>query len=43
MKIKGYPIDVGYMGYLPSKGEYELFDSESDYEEYIQDNEEEFK
>lgn len=40
--MKDYNIDIGYMGYVPSEGDYELFDSESDYKEYILENEEEF-
>lgn len=36
--MKGYNIDVGYMGYVPSEGEYQLFDSEQDYKEYISEN-----
>ena len=29
--MKGYPIDCGYMGYIPSKNEYFLYDTEEDY------------
>lgn len=29
--MKGYPIDCGYMGYIPSKGGYCLFDTEEEY------------
>lgn len=33
-KIKGYPIDTGYMGYVD--GKYMLFASENDYKEYME-------
>ena len=33
MKIKGYVVSTGYMGYV--NGSYMLFASEKDYEEYI--------
>ena len=29
--MKGYLIDCGYMGYIPSKDEYCLFDTEEEY------------
>lgn len=32
--MKGYPVDSGYMGYIPDEKEYSLFSSEKDYEEY---------
>ena len=31
--MKGYTVESGYMGYVD--GEYMLFASESDYEEYL--------
>ena len=33
--MKGYLIQSGYMGYVPSLGKYILFASETDYDEYI--------
>lgn len=38
--MKGYNIDCGYMGYVPSEGVYRLFDTEDDYKQYILENEE---
>ena len=38
--MKGYNNDVGYMGYVPSEGIYRLFESDSDYKEYILECEE---
>ena len=35
--MKGYPIEQGYMGYIPDKG-YVLFSCEQDYEEYYEAN-----
>lgn len=35
MKIKGYYVPNGYMGYV--NGDYQLFASETDYKEYIED------
>ena len=29
--MKGYAIASGYMGYVPSKGKYMLFDTENEY------------
>lgn len=37
MKIKGYPIDSGYMGYLEEDHDYHLFETEGDYKEYVQE------
>lgn len=34
--MKGYVVPEGYMGYIPSSGIYMLFASESDYEDYIE-------
>lgn len=31
--MKGYPTQIGYMGYVPNEG-YVLFASETDYKEY---------
>ena len=35
MKVKGYPTESGYMGYV--NGEYMLFATEDDYREYVAD------
>lgn len=35
--MKGYTISNGYMGYV--NGEYRLFATEEDYEEYMEDTE----
>ena len=35
MKIKGYYVPDGYMGFV--NGNYQLFASEIDYKEYIED------
>ncbi len=35
--MKGYAISDGYMGYV--NGEYRLFATEDDYEEYMDDEE----
>jgi hypothetical protein len=37
--MKGYPIDTGYMGYIPSQNRYILFATESEYIEYIMEME----
>lgn len=37
--MKGYNIDVGYIGYVPSEGKYQLFDNEGDCKQYILENE----
>lgn len=29
--MKGYPVASGYMGYVPSKGTYQKFDTEDEY------------
>ena len=39
--IKGYPVSSGYMGYIEEEHQYQLFDTEEDYVEYIRENEEE--
>ena len=31
--MKGYVVPNGYMGYIPSRKEYQLFASESDYKD----------
>ena len=33
--MKGYNVSIGYMGYVPSEGGYQLFESEDGYKEYI--------
>ena len=43
MIIKGYTIGSGYMGYIPWENDYQLFETDDEHKEYIQDNEEEFK
>lgn len=35
--MKGYPIDKGYMGYIPNQG-YVLFCTESEYLEYYMEH-----
>lgn len=37
--MKGYNIDCGYMGYISDTGRYMLFASESDYIDYVKENE----
>lgn len=37
MKLKGYVTEGGYMGYV--NGDYQLFASEADYEEWLDANE----
>ena len=37
--MKGYPIQSGYMGYIPNMG-YILFSTETDYTEYYRESEE---
>ena len=39
--MKGYTIDVGYMGYVPSEGKYRLFETDDAYKQYILETEEE--
>jgi len=39
--IKGYTTSIGYMGYVPSEGDYRLFDTDDEYKQYILENEEE--
>lgn len=39
--MKGYYVSVGYMGWIPESGSYQLFASESDYIEWIMDSESE--
>ena len=36
--MKGYPIDVGYMGYLPDIKGYQLFPTEKEYKKYYREN-----
>ena len=38
--MKGYCVGYGYMGYLPSDGEYHLFETEGEYKAYYIENEE---
>ena len=38
--MKGYIIDVGYMGYIPNKG-YTLFTTEEEYREEYRETENE--
>lgn len=38
--MKGYTISDGYMGYLPSKGEYSRFETEDEYVSYYREFEE---
>lgn len=33
--MKGFNIDIGYMGWVQEVHDYVLFDSEKDYKEYI--------
>lgn len=33
--MKGYPVQAGYMGYVPFLDRWMLFATESDYQEYI--------
>ena len=35
--MKGYPTQIGYMGYIPGEG-YVLFSCERDYMEYYKEN-----
>lgn len=44
--MKGYYVEAGYMGYISDdvgNGYYMLFASESDYIEYVKENQDEFK
>ena len=34
--MKGYPIESGYMGYIPNIG-YSLFSTETEYQEYYKE------
>lgn len=38
--MKGYQTQTGFMGYVAHKGKYMLFATESEYEEYITEREE---
>lgn len=38
---KGYPVDVGYMGYIEEERCYRLFDTEGEYNEVYHDGQEE--
>lgn len=38
--MKGYSVDTGYMGYVPSINRYLLFACEADYIEYFKEEEE---
>ena len=40
--MKGYAVSDGYMGYLPSEGRYEKFETEDEYTSYYREFEEEF-
>lgn len=40
--MKGYPTQIGYMGYIPNKG-YTLFATENDYCEYYDTHKEEWE
>lgn len=35
--MKGYPTEIGYMGYIPNKG-YSLFSMENEYIEFYKEN-----
>lgn len=35
--MKGYPISNGYMGYVPSKGSYQRFETEGAYVEWYRE------
>ena len=37
MKVKGYTVPSGYMGWVDKLKKYVLFASESDYREYIEE------
>ncbi len=39
--MKGYVINIGYMGYTKEDNAYHLFETEDAYEEYIREYEEE--
>ena len=39
--MKGYTVGCGYMGYIPSEGVYQLFETEDAYKAYILEIEEE--
>ena len=34
-RMKGYPVQAGYMGYVPFLDRWMLFATESDYQEYL--------
>ena len=36
--MKGYPVNNGYMGFIPETGDYMLFCTEEEYVEYFKDN-----
>ena len=40
--MKGYPTQIGYMGYIPNKG-YTLFSTETEYIEYIREENKEYE
>ena len=38
--MKGYYTDIGYMGWIPNRNEYQLFPTETEYvEQYTEDGE----
>lgn len=37
--MKGYVINIGYMGWVPALGRYLLFATERDYIEYLEEDE----
>ena len=37
---KGYPIQTGFMGWIPKISKYMLFATEDEYEEYMEEEEE---
>lgn len=39
MRTKGYVTSSGYMGFIPSKNNYMLFDTENEYYTYLNDDE----
>lgn len=39
--MKGYTVGSGYMGYIPSEGKYQLFETDDEHAEYIREMEEE--
>ena len=38
---KGYPVDVGYMGYIEEEQDYQLYDTEGEYNELYYDRQKE--